>query len=75
MVFNHILEATKELTVKILGYLCYSMLTHPGVSRCESLFLFPMGSFFIFHSIEDNVIFKYGGGMIHILMYWVFFMM
>ena len=71
MVFNHIILATKELTVQILatGYdiLC---LTHPVILRCESSISFTHGSIFVLYSIEENVMFKYGGGMIH--MYWVY---
>ena len=66
MVFNHIILATKELTVRILvtcdDVLC---LTHLGVPRCESPVSLPHGSFFVLYSIEDNVMFKYGGEMMH----------
>ena len=71
MVFNHIILATKELTVQILvTSFIILRLTPPVILRCESSISFTHGSFFVLYSIEDNVMFKYGEGMIH--MYWVY---
>ena len=50
-----------------MQFLC---LHTPVIQRCESSESFSHGSIFVLYSIEDNVMFKYGEGMIH--MYWVY---